>query len=136
MCPKASALKLVRLSRKWGQSNILLVGRVRFRWTRPLPGVSRGHPGRLSGACLVKDPLGWHVCFRIEEPVLSVPENLGSPVGIDRGVVHTIALSTGEMLDMPSLLSSGGRVAFTGWSARQPVSSSSPSNSVRTIAMP
>jgi putative transposase len=105
--PQASALKLIRLSRKWGQINIPLVGRVRFRWTRPLAGASRGHPGRLTGACLVKDPLGWHVCFRIEEPVLSVPENLGSPVGVDRGVVHTIALSTGEMLDMPSLLSSG-----------------------------
>jgi putative transposase len=105
--PQASALKLARLSRKWGQINILLVGQVRFRWTRPLPGASRGHPGRLTGASLVKDPLGWHVCFRIEEPVLSVPENLGSPIGVDRGVVHTIALSTGEMLDMPSLLSSG-----------------------------
>jgi putative transposase len=105
--PQASALKLVRLSRKWGQINILLVGRVRFRWTRPLPGASRGHPGRLTGASLTKDPLGWHVCFRIEEPVLLVPEDLGSPVGVDRGVVHTMALSTGEMMDMPSLLSSG-----------------------------
>ena len=105
--PQASALKLVRLSRKWGQIHILLVGPVRFRWTRPLPGVYRGHPGRLTGASLVKDPLGWHVGFRIEEPVLSVSENLGSPVGVDRGVVHTMALSTGEMFDMPSLLSSG-----------------------------
>jgi putative transposase len=106
--PQASALKLVRLSRKWGRINILLVGRVRFRWTRPLPGgASRGHLGRITGARLIKDPLGWHVCFRIEEPSLSVPGGLGSPVGVDRGVVHTMALSTGEMLDMPSLLSSG-----------------------------
>jgi putative transposase len=105
--PQASALKLARLSRHWGRVNIPLVGRVRFRWTRHLPGVSRRHPGRLTGASLVKDPLGWHICFRVEEPVVMVPVNLGSPVGVDRGVVHTMALSTGEMLDMPILLSPG-----------------------------
>ena len=105
--PQASALRLARLSRRWGQISIPLVGRVQFRWTRPLPGVSRGHPGRLTGACLIKDPLGWHICFRIEQPVVIVPANLDSPVGVDRGVVHTMALSTGEMLDMPSLLSPG-----------------------------
>jgi putative transposase len=105
--PQASALKLVRLSRHWGQIRVPLVGRVRFRWTRPFPGVSRGHPGRLTGACLVREPLGWHICFRIEELVVVAPANLGPPVGVDRGVVHTMALSTGEMLDMPRLLSPG-----------------------------
>jgi putative transposase len=105
--PQASALKVARLNRRWGEVNITLVGRVRFRWTRPLPGASRGCGGRITGARLVKDPLGWHISFRIEEPVLVVPKNPGSPIGVDRGVVHTMALSNGEMLDMRSLLSQG-----------------------------
>jgi putative transposase len=37
--PQASALKVARLNRHWGEVQIALVGRVRFRWTRPLPGL-------------------------------------------------------------------------------------------------
>ena len=112
--PQASALRITRLSRHWGEVTILLVGRVWFRWTRPLPGASRGRPGRITGARLIKDPLGWHIFFRIEEPVVPVRTNAGSPVGIDRGVVHAMALSTGEMLDMPKLLTSGERRRLLG----------------------
>ena len=104
--PQASALKVVRLSRHWGELNITRVGRVRFRWTRALPGFS-GMPGRITGARLVKDALGWHICFRIEASAVAASPSPGSPVGIDRGVVHTMALSNGEMLDMPALLTSG-----------------------------
>ena len=105
--PQASALRIIRLSRKWGELSILLVGRVRFRWIRPLPGVSPGLLGRITGARLIKDTSGWHICFRIDEPVISVPANVGPPIGIDRGVVHTIALSSGKMLDMRELLTPG-----------------------------
>jgi putative transposase len=105
--PQASKLRINRLNRRWGEVTILLVGRVRFRWTRPLPGVSPRCPGRISGARLVRDPLGWHISFRIEEPAVKVTANPGPPVGVDRGVVHTMALSTGELLDMPRLLSYG-----------------------------
>jgi putative transposase len=56
--PQASALKIARLSRHWGEVNIPLIGRVRFRWTRSLPGISRGCPGRITGARLIKDPVG------------------------------------------------------------------------------
>jgi IS605 OrfB family transposase len=59
------------------------------------------------GARLVKDPLGWHISFRIEEPALEVAANPGPPVGVDLGVVHSMALSTGELIDMPRLLSHG-----------------------------
>jgi putative transposase len=116
--PQASALRIARLSRHWGQVNIPLIGRVRFRWTRPLPGVPRGYPGRITGARLVKDPLGWQICFRIERSVVVVPNELGPPVGVDRGVVHTMALSTGEMLDMPSLLSPGEQRRLRGLEAK------------------
>jgi putative transposase len=105
--PQASQLNIVRVNRRWGEVAVPLVGRVRFRWTRELPGVSRNCPGRITGARVIKNPLGWHICFRIEEPASKVPPNPGAPVGIDRGVVHTMALSDGRDLDMPPLLSKG-----------------------------
>jgi putative transposase len=116
--PQASALRIARLSRHWGEVNIPLIGRVRFRWTRSLPGISRGCLGRITGARLVKEPLGWHVCFRVERSALVVPKEIGPPVGVDRGVVHTMALSTGEMLDMPSLLSPGEQRRLRGLEAK------------------
>jgi len=79
-----------------------------------LPGISRDCSGRITGARLIKGPLGWHVVFRIEELAATIPANLGPPVGVDRGVIHTMALSNGEMLDMPRLLTSGERQRLLG----------------------
>jgi putative transposase len=107
--PQASDLRIRRLNRRWGEITIQMAGRVRFRWTRPLPGVFAGCRGRVTGARLVKDTLGWRVCFRIEEPAGEVAQNTGPPVGVDRGVVHTMALSDGHYLDMPELLTRGER---------------------------
>jgi putative transposase len=101
--PQASKLCVARLTRRWGEVTIPLVGRVRFRWTRPLPGVSRGCPGRITGARLIKNPLGWCISFRIEEATLEVPANPYPPVGVDRGIAHAMALSDGQYLDMPPL---------------------------------
>ena len=112
--PQAAKLKVKRLNPRWGRVQIPLVGQVRFRWTRPLPGVSWDCAGRVTGARLVQNPLGWHICFRIEEPTVAVPPNPGLPVGIDRGVVHTLALSDGRTVDMPSLLTPGERRRLLG----------------------
>jgi putative transposase len=105
--PQAAKLKVKRLGRRWGRVQIPFVGQVRFRWTRPLPGISRDCPGRITGARLVQNSLGWHICLRIEEPAVAATPNPGCPVGIDRGVVHTLALSDGRTLDVPSLLTPG-----------------------------
>jgi putative transposase len=105
--PQASDLHIVRLNRRWGEVTIQKVGRVRFRWTRPLPGVSPGCPGRITGARLVKDSLGWQIYFRIEEPAIQEQPNRGLPVGVDRGITHTMAVSDGRHLDMPPLLALG-----------------------------
>lgn len=107
--PQASDLRIVRLNHRWGEVSILLVGRVRFRWTRGLPGISGGTLGRITGARLVKNPLGWHICFRIQETAPAIVHNTDPPVGVDRGVVHAMALSDGQNLDMPELLSRGER---------------------------
>jgi putative transposase len=105
--PQASKLTITRLNRHWGVVRLPMVGRVRFRWTRSLPGVARGAPGRITGARMIKDSLGWRISFRIETPVLVVPTNGHPPVGVDRGIVHTMALSDGRALDMPPLLRHG-----------------------------
>jgi putative transposase len=105
--PQASALNITRLNHRWGELSIPLVGRVRFRWTRPMPGISRNCSGRITGARLVRNRLGWHISFRVEEPATTIAANPGPPVGVDWGVVHTMALSNGEMLVMPRLLTSG-----------------------------
>jgi hypothetical protein len=72
--PQASQFRVTRLGRRWGEVTIPSAGRIRFRWTRSLPGVSRECPGRITGGRLTKDPLGWHLCFRIEEEAIEVPQ--------------------------------------------------------------
>ena len=105
--PQAADLRVVRVNRRWGEVTILLIGRVRFRWTRPLPVNDEACRGRITGARLLMDPLGWHICFRIQEPAVTVARRNDPAVGVDVGVIHTMALSDGRNLDMPSLLSSG-----------------------------
>jgi putative transposase len=106
--PQAADLRVVRVNRRWGEVTVLLVGRVRFRWTRPLPVAAEADcQGRITGGRLLRDPLGWHICFRMQEPIVAVARREGPAVGIDFGVVHTMALSDGQNLDMPSLLSKG-----------------------------
>lgn len=104
---QASAMFIVRLNRRWGEFTVPRVGRVRFRWTKPLPGVTRNVSGRVTGARLVREANGWHVVFRIEVPDATLSDHIGPPVGIDRGVAHTLALSDGSFRDMPKLLTLG-----------------------------
>src|SRR6266508_6455477 len=49
----------------------------------------------------------WQIYFRIEEPAIQEQPNRGLPVGVDRGITHTMAVSDGRHLDMPSLLTKG-----------------------------
>jgi len=112
--PQAAKLNIKRLNNRWGLVQVALVGRMRFRWTRSLPGISQNCPGRITGARLVRDPLGWHICFRIQEPAPAVTPIPGPPIGIDRGVVNTLALSDGRGFAMPPLLSSGERRRMLG----------------------
>jgi putative transposase len=75
--PQASRFHVRRLNRRWGEVNIPYVGRVRFRWTCPLPGVSLDCSGRITGARLTKNSLGWHICFRVEQPAVKFSPSLG-----------------------------------------------------------
>ena len=85
-----------RVSRKVGQVWVPKAGWVRFRWSRAVPAgvksyrVTRDRAGR------------WHVAFGVIPDPVPAPGN-GQAVGIDRGVVVSAALSTGELLSCPAL---------------------------------
>ena len=85
-----------RVSRKVGQVWVPKAGWVRFRWSRAVP------PGVKSYRVTLDRAGRWHIAFAaIPEPV-PAPGN-GQVVGIDRGVAVSAALSTGELLQVPSL---------------------------------
>ncbi|MFE9205493.1 RNA-guided endonuclease InsQ/TnpB family protein [Micromonospora sp. NPDC007230] len=93
--PQGRDLDVRRLSRHVGRVRIPKVGVVRFRWSGPIPGVGR-ESGRVSGARLVTDALGWHVVFRTEQERPDPTPHPGPAVGIDRGVHVPLALSDGN----------------------------------------
>jgi len=85
---------LGRLNRRLGRVWVPKVGWVRFRMSRPVP-------DGLKSYRVTRDRAGrWHVAFA------RIPDSIASPgdcsvVGIDRGVVVSAALSTGELLNAP-----------------------------------
>ena len=90
-------LHVRRLNRRWGQVRIPKVGWVRFRWTRAVP--------ECKSYRVTLDPAGrWHVAFAVIPEPVPAP-GTGEAVGIDRGVVITAALSTGETLHCPGMSS-------------------------------
>jgi len=85
-----------RLSRKVGQVWVPKAGWVRFRWSRAVPPEVKSYRVRMDRAGR------WHVAFAaVPEPVPA--PGTGEVVGIDRGVVVSAALSTGELLHCPAL---------------------------------
>jgi putative transposase len=84
-----------RLNRKTGEVWVPKAGWVRFRWSRPVP-ASRSYR-------VTWDRAGrWHVAFAVVPAPIPAPGG-GGAVGVDRGVVVSAALSTGELLNVPRL---------------------------------
>ncbi len=85
-----------RVSRKVGEVRVPKIGWVRFRWSRAVADgvksfrITRGRAGR------------WHVAFPVVPEPIAGP-GAGAVVGVDRGVVVSAALSTGELLSVPTL---------------------------------
>jgi putative transposase len=84
-----------RLNRNWGQVRVPKMGWVRFRWSRRVPDaksyrVTLDRAGR------------WHIAFAVIPDPVPAP-GTGEAVGVDRGVVITAALSTGEKLHCPGM---------------------------------
>ncbi|WP_082992882.1 RNA-guided endonuclease TnpB family protein [Mycobacterium sp. 1245111.1] len=85
-----------RLNRRYGRVWVPKVGWVRFRWTRAVPAGVKSYR-------ITKDRARrWHVAFaHIPKPIHGPGD--GSTVGVDRGVIVSAALSTGELLHVPGL---------------------------------
>jgi len=85
-----------RLSRHVGQVWVPKAGWVRFRWSRAVPAGVKSYR-------VTMDRAGrWHVAFAAVPDPVPAP-GTGETVGIDRGVVVSAALSTGELLHAPAL---------------------------------
>ena len=85
-----------RVSRKVGQVWVPKAGWVRFRWSRAVPPEVKSYR-------VTMDRAGrWHVAFAAVPAPVPAP-GTGQVVGIDRGVVVSAALSTGELLHCPAL---------------------------------
>ncbi len=85
-----------RVSHKVGQVWVPKAGWLRFRWSRAVP------PGAKSYRVTMDRAGRWHVAFAVIPAPVPAPGN-GQAVGIDRGVVVSAALSTGELLHAPAL---------------------------------
>lgn len=82
-----------RLNAKWSEVRISKIGWVKFRDTRPMR-------GRLINATISMKASEWFVSFA-REIEHEEPMPLPASVGIDRGIVRTLTLSTGEHIQAP-----------------------------------
>ncbi|MCX4561778.1 transposase [Streptomyces phaeochromogenes] len=117
--PQGRDLNIVRVHRRWGMANLPKIGRVRFRWTKDLPvGKHADMENRITGARLVKDPLGWHIAFRVQT-LKPVPEpHQGPQVGIDVGITVPLALSDGQTYEHGEWLTEQERAKLLGLEQR------------------
>jgi putative transposase len=85
-----------KVNRRYGRVWVPKVGWIRFRWTRSVPAGVKSYR-------ITRDRAGrWHIAFaHIPDPIAGPAD--GSVVGVDRGVAVSAALSTGELLHVPSL---------------------------------
>lgn len=90
------AITVRRLNRRWGEVTIPKLGAARFRW-------SRKPAGQIKHLTVTRDALGWHISLCCDQQQASEPApHPGPPVGIDRGVSATVALSTGGLRSAPA----------------------------------
>lgn len=100
--PQARDLNVDQLNRKWATVAIPKVGAVKVR-------LHRAMPERVTGARVVREATGWMLVVRGENQVVRPRRRRverGS-IGIDRGVIHTLALSDGSFIDQAVTLTAG-----------------------------
>jgi putative transposase len=88
--------RIRKLNAKWSAILIPKIGWVKYRDTRSVPGAMK----RVTVACRAEQ---WFVSIdcELDAPMTSP---CATAVGIDRGVINTLTLSTGEMLQAPIAL--------------------------------
>lgn len=89
---------VARLNRRWAQIRLPKTGWVRFRVTRNWPIIAATRSARIT--C---DRAGrWWVTFPAAQPTVNRSQT-GAAVGVDRGVVNTVATSDGRFGTIPGL---------------------------------
>jgi transposase len=78
-----------RLNRRWGELRLPKMGRIRFRWTRELGGLVRN-------TTVFKEGQHWYISFCVDDGIGETKANGLPPVGLDLGVVNTVATSLGR----------------------------------------
>lgn len=91
--PASRVGKIEVLNRKWARVRLPKIGVVKFRYTRPIQ-------GEVGNVTVTREANGWHIVFSCSFEH-EVPVNDNPSVGIDRGIVNNVALSTGEIFSMP-----------------------------------
>jgi len=91
-------IRIEKLNAKWARVFVPKIGWIKTRRTRDLP------EGSVRNATLSRTARGWRIAFAIavdspDARWAAAPR--GTEVGIDRGVVRTLALSDGTFLDLP-----------------------------------
>ena len=90
------ATRVEKRNHKWAQVLVPKVGWVTFRLSRALPKDARSYR-------VTRDRAGrWHIAFALQPDPIPAP-GTGETVGVDRGVIVSAALSTGELLRCPGL---------------------------------
>jgi putative transposase len=74
------------------------VGLITVKWHRPL------REGDLKNVILLRKPSGWYALMQVECPDVTPQLSESSPVGIDVGIYHALALSDGLVIDSPKYL--------------------------------
>ena len=91
-----------KTSKRRGKVFLPKFGEVSFRWTQPIL-------GKLGETTIVREVDGWYICFVCEIAAVEMKETLAAkeahitktPVGIDRGIHKSAALSNGEFRNIP-----------------------------------
>jgi putative transposase len=92
--PEGPKIPIEWLNGKWARIRLPKLGWVRLRCSRPVGGVIRS-------ATVSRDGKHWFVSLLVEDGK-TVPERHAQPdaaIGVDRGVVATVATSDGQFLD-------------------------------------
>jgi putative transposase len=93
---------VAKFTRTWGTVHVPKVGPVRFRLTRPWSDIRSATSARVT-----LDRAGrWHVSFTTPQTPFD-RTSTGAAIGLDLGVAASVATSTGALLKMPPLLTTG-----------------------------
>ncbi len=82
-----------KITNKYCYVKLPKIGRVKFRKTRDIE-------GRIRNATICREGKHWYISINCEIEN-EIPQNLGSSIGIDRGVAKTVALSNEENYSLP-----------------------------------